>query len=496
MRKSTRSNALLPLSLILFCIEAVLLLSGPQVVHARQQKCRLQSTKNRAAMISPPVNTGIGTGAGAVNATLTNPSQTAGSSGSPSGSASPPSRTPFNYGTDKIRGVNLGGWLVLEPWITPSLFESTGNDNIIDEFTLGQFMDKGAAQELLTNHWETWITEDDFAQIQAAGLNHVRIPIGYWSIPLTSSDTSESTSVAPYIPGAWTYLLRALDWAEIHNIHVIVDLHGAPGSQNGYDNSGQRTNNPVWGDTPDNITRTVDTLAFMVREAGDKIDVLELLNEAAGFKGGNWPGAIRQFWLDGYAAVRNATGSDMKVMIGDAFLGVDSWTNFLTSPQAEGVLMDFHEYQIFSDLELNRSFDQHIDFACTYTQSLGSFAESNLWTVVGEWSNALTDCAKWLNGRGVGARWDGTWFPGPSSVVHGNCSQFTGNYTTWSPDYIGFLRKYWEVQVEVGESVQGWVFWTWKAENADEWSYQRGLQGGWIPQDPTNRKFPGICSGS
>jgi len=33
-----------------------------------------------------------------------------------------------------------------------------------------------------------------------------------------------------------------------------------------------------------------------------------------------------------------------------------------------------------------------------------------------------------------------------------------------------------------------------QAENADEWSYQKGLQGGWIPQDPTNRMYPGICS--
>lgn len=27
--------------------------------------------------------------------------------------------TPFNQ---QVRGVNLGGWMVLEPWITPSLF--------------------------------------------------------------------------------------------------------------------------------------------------------------------------------------------------------------------------------------------------------------------------------------------------------------------------------------------------------------------------------------
>ncbi|KAI2481138.1 Glucan 13-beta-glucosidase [Pyrenophora tritici-repentis] len=30
----------------------------------------------------------------------------------------------FNWGTDKVRGVNIGGWLVLEPWITPSIFDN------------------------------------------------------------------------------------------------------------------------------------------------------------------------------------------------------------------------------------------------------------------------------------------------------------------------------------------------------------------------------------
>ena len=30
-----------------------------------------------------------------------------------------PSKRP----TQKLRGVNLGGWLVLEKWMTPSLFE-------------------------------------------------------------------------------------------------------------------------------------------------------------------------------------------------------------------------------------------------------------------------------------------------------------------------------------------------------------------------------------
>jgi len=33
--------------------------------------------------------------------------------------------TKFGFGQEKIRGVNLGGWFVLEPWITPSIFEAT-----------------------------------------------------------------------------------------------------------------------------------------------------------------------------------------------------------------------------------------------------------------------------------------------------------------------------------------------------------------------------------
>ena len=152
---------------------------------------------------------------------------------------------------------------------------------------------------------------------------HNSIPIGYWSIPLTSSDTNTSTSTAPYIPGAWTYLLQALTWARTYSIHVILDLHGAPGSQNGYDNSGQRTSNPIWGVTPDNITRTIDTLTFIAENLGGMVDVIELLNEPAGFMGSNWAAAIRQFWLDGYGAVRQAAGVGIKVMIGDGFLTVD-----------------------------------------------------------------------------------------------------------------------------------------------------------------------------
>jgi aryl-phospho-beta-D-glucosidase BglC (GH1 family) len=56
-----------------------------------------------------------------------------------------------------------------QPWITPSLFEDTGNTNIVDEWTFGQLQDATVAKAALVKHWDTWITEDDFKAIAAAG---------------------------------------------------------------------------------------------------------------------------------------------------------------------------------------------------------------------------------------------------------------------------------------------------------------------------------------
>lgn len=33
----------------------------------------------------------------------------------------------------------------------------------------------------------------------------------------------------------------------------------------------------------------------------------------------------------------------------------------------------------------------------------------------------------------------------------------------------------------------------WQAENSDDWSYSRGVAAGFIPKDPSDRKYPNIC---
>lgn len=160
-----------------------------------------------------------------------------------------------------------------------------------------------------------------------------RIPLGYWSVPLTSPDTNYTTSVSPYTPGAWPYFLQALGWARNHSIHVIVDLHGAPGSQNGYDNSGQRTNNPVWATNPANISRTLDIITYLAKNIAGLVDVIELLNEPAGYSSDEFPDTVRQYWSDGYDAVRQQNGG-VKVMIGNAFLPLSVSVNYFNCAPA------------------------------------------------------------------------------------------------------------------------------------------------------------------
>lgn len=400
-----------------------------------------------------------------------------------------PIKAGFPYGSQKVRGVNLGGWLVLEPWITPSLFDATGNGAIVDEWTFCQLQNKNIARSVLQQHWDTFYTEDDFRAIAAAGLNHVRLPIGYWAFDVQNGE--------PFIQGQQAYLEKAITWAGNHGLKLIIDLHGAPGSQNGFDNSGQKMAFPQWHTNANNVARTdaiIKTLASRYATNTNVVAVIAPLNEPAGFDGDAILDVTRQYWLDSYGNIRFSFGtseqSNTLVLIHDAFQPLSYWSGFLTSPAHQGVAMDTHIYQIFSDDLVALTEDQHISLACSQSSELATF---DLWTIVGEWTPARTDCAKYLNGRGIGARYDGSM---PGSTRQGSCQGFSGSAATFSSSYKTFLRKFWEAQTISYEGGQGWIQWTWKTEEGtgEEWSYSVGLRYGWIPQNPSNRLYPNICN--
>jgi glucan 1,3-beta-glucosidase len=90
---------------------------------------------------------------------------------------------------------------------------------IVDEYTLSKALGKRGALARLRRHWNSFITQADFQAIAQAGLNHVRIPIGYWAlIPLKNDE--------PYVSGQAEYMDKAISWARDAGIKVQVDLHG------------------------------------------------------------------------------------------------------------------------------------------------------------------------------------------------------------------------------------------------------------------------------
>jgi glucan 1,3-beta-glucosidase len=108
---------------------------------------------------------------------------------------------------------------VLEPWITPSIFQPWANGGgVVDEYTFTQALGKTAAQQQLEAHWNSWITEADFQEIASFGLNHVRIPIGYWALNPLDGD--------PYVQGQLPILDQAVTWARSAGIKILLDLHG------------------------------------------------------------------------------------------------------------------------------------------------------------------------------------------------------------------------------------------------------------------------------
>ncbi|CDK27874.1 unnamed protein product [Kuraishia capsulata CBS 1993] len=385
----------------------------------------------------------------------------------------------WDYSSDKIYGVNIGGWFVLEPYITPSLFEAFGDNPPVDEYHYTQQLGKDEALNRLDAHWSTWITEKDFEDIAGYGLNFARIPIGYWAFQLLDSD--------PYVQGQEAYLDQALGWARNNNIKVWIDLHGAPGSQNGFDNSGLR--DQIEFQQGDNVQVTLDVLTYISNKYGgsDYADVvigIQLLNEPLGSSLDI--SDLQSFYWSGYEAVRNA--GDAPVIIHDAFLQTGAWNDVLSVDQgAWDVVVDHHHYQVFSTGELQRSIADHVSVACSW----GTDGNSEYhWNLCGEFTAALTDCAYWLNGIGRGARYDGSY---ESSWI-GSCDGLN-DYSQWDSNRISETRQYIEAQLDAFEYGKnaGWVFWCLKTESTVEWDFKRLVLLGAIPQPLSDRWFPGQC---
>ncbi len=136
-----------------------------------------------------------------------------------------------------LKGVNLGGWLVREDWLCPDKKPSDGSiyDGIYVYDTLQERFDNEKAQELLETYYDNWITEWDLDQIKSLGFNCVRVPFWYRNFYHDDKGTKILND-----NGEWDFYY--LDWVveecSKREIYVILDMHGAVGSQSDAPHSG------------------------------------------------------------------------------------------------------------------------------------------------------------------------------------------------------------------------------------------------------------------
>ena len=119
----------------------------------------------------------------------------------------------------------------------------------------------------------------------------------------------------PYIQGQLPYLDKAVDWACRYGLKVIVDLHGAPGSQNGFGSSGRVVDDPKWHTESGVVARMNDIIRKLASKFANNPHVVPMiapLSEPGGFDDGMM-GTIKQYWYDSYGSIRFPYGTSQQV---------------------------------------------------------------------------------------------------------------------------------------------------------------------------------------
>lgn len=326
----------------------------------------------------------------------------------------------------ELRGVNLGGWLVLERWITPTLFKGYQS---WDEYSY--CIEAGANKDiLLKKHWDTFIQEKDIRWIASNNLNAVRIPVGYWIFG----------DVAPYVRS-----IENLDWlieiAEKYDLKVVINLHGAQGSQNGYKHSGKE-GNITWHKDKDNIDQTLNVIKRLAERYAKKpaFEALELLNEPSS--------KIRKsilinYYNQAYQKIRQYS-KNTKVIISDGFQP-KKWKKELSD---KNIWLDMHLYQCFDKKDKKLDINGHLRKVAKEWRPLLEEFKATRPVIVGEWSAALS--ADTFNGMD-------------------------------SNEKSHAINSYFMSQLKVFNKMDGWFYWTYKSEQNDTWNFKYLVETAQLP---------------
>jgi glucan 1,3-beta-glucosidase len=453
--------------------------------------------------------------------------------------------TPFNR---QVRGVNLGGWLVLEPWLTPTLFyqflstqerfgDKAPEKTAMDIYTFCTALGTEEANRQLRVHWANWVTEEDIADLAAAGINSLRVPVGDWMFN-------------PYVPfigctdGAVEELDRVADLAYQYGIDILIDMHGLIGSQNGFDNSGKTTavhwtsiasTQPVgtttfehwpirqaeWAGTfnttthnytsinYDNLNHSVTAVEVIINRYAKHPAILGLqpVNEP-------WEltpiQVLKDYYWKSYKRVK-AVAPHWKFVLHDSFrFGLEFWADFMRG--CPDIALDTHIYQAWMNPGTQADFFSN---ACQQKYTISDMENALMPVIVGEWSLGTDNCAMWLNGFNdnlpgfpkvichltdcpVDSTYLGKGFPGTpldltkpiqgpygtgiSGPSFGKCP-VTSQSAFGQEDDLEFTRNLNLKKLNAFALGHGWYFWNFKTEFATKWDFLALVRQGAFPKN-------------
>ena len=119
----------------------------------------------------------------------------------------------------QLSGCNIGGWLLLEPWICGLDYQENAETEKEIWDLMGRRFGEEAKQDLIKTFRERFFTEDDVRRIAELGMNCIRVPVWWRAV------------ADPVYGGDIGYLDRCIDWCAKYGVYVIIDLQGAPGGQ-------------------------------------------------------------------------------------------------------------------------------------------------------------------------------------------------------------------------------------------------------------------------
>ena len=239
--------------------------------------------------------------------------------------------------TVQLKGLNLGGWFIMEKWMCP-LDGGSMPDTYSAITNLDTRFGVATEQSLIRTYQTNWITTADLDNITNGGFNCVRVPVWWGNFYSITNSTSTGWRADAF---------AVLDWLVTNcasrGIYVVIDMHGVVGGQSTSDTTGQQNQNLYWTSSIDQSeTAYLWTQIATHYNGNSAIAGYDLINEPMGASN---TAAVWSAYSSLYNTIRSVDAGHIIMMEGT--FGNWDW-NMLPNPSVYGwtnIVYSMHEYQ-------------------------------------------------------------------------------------------------------------------------------------------------------